>query len=70
MIGIVAASRHFAYGVWLFAAKWGLTVGDKARRKFGFVCLGLAILLVGIGIWTITGFVRTPANQVPYVQHD
>jgi succinate dehydrogenase / fumarate reductase cytochrome b subunit len=56
--------------VWLFAAKWGLTVGDKARRKFGFVCLGLAILLVGIGIWTITGFVSTPANQVPYVQHD
>ncbi len=70
VIGIVAASWHFAYGVWLFAAKWGLTVGDKARRKFGFVCLGLAILLVGIGIWTITGFVSTPADQVPWVQHD
>jgi succinate dehydrogenase / fumarate reductase cytochrome b subunit len=70
VIGIVAASWHFAYGLWLFAAKWGLTVGDKARRKFGFVCLGLAVALVGIGIWTITGFVRTPADQVPWVQHD
>ncbi|MGB8888185.1 MAG: succinate dehydrogenase [Candidatus Korobacteraceae bacterium] len=70
VIGIVAASWHFSYGVWLFAAKWGLTVGDKARRRFGFVCLGLAIALVGIGIWTISGFVRTPADQVPWVQHD
>ena len=70
IVAMIAICWHFSYGVWLFAAKWGLTVGDKARRKFGFVCLGLAILLVGIGIWTITGFVSTPANQVPYVQHD
>ncbi len=35
VIGIVAASWHFSYGVWLFAAKWGLTVGDGARQKFG-----------------------------------
>ncbi len=70
VIGIVAASWHFSYGVWLFAAKWGLTVGDKARRKFGFVCLGLAIALVGIGLWSVTGFVRTPAAQVPWVEHD
>ena len=70
VIGVVAASWHFSYGVWLFAAKWGLTVGDKARRKFGFVCLGLAIVLVGVGLWSITGFVRTPADQVPWVEHD
>ncbi len=70
VIGIVAASWHFAYGLWLFCAKWGITVGDKARRKFGFVCVGLAVVLVGIGIWTIAGFVTTPADQVPYVQHD
>ena len=70
VIGIVAASWHFAYGVWLFAAKWGITVGQNARRKFGFVCLGLAIALVSIGLWSVTGFVRTTADQVPYVEHD
>ena len=70
IIGITAASWHFSYGVWLFAAKWGFTVGDKARRKFGYVCLALAVLLVGIGLWSVTGFVRTPADQVPYVEHD
>lgn len=70
VIGIVAASWHFAYGVWLFAAKWGITVGEKARRRFGFVCLALAIALIGVGIWTISGFVSTPASQVPWVEHD
>ena len=52
MIGIVAASWHFAYGVWLFAAKWGFTVGEQARRKFGYVCLALAIALVGMGLYS------------------
>jgi succinate dehydrogenase / fumarate reductase, cytochrome b subunit len=70
VIGIVAASWHFAYGVWLFAAKWGFTVGEQARKKFGYVCLGLAILLVGVGLWSVRGFVNTPADQVPYVEHD
>ena len=70
VIGIIAVSWHFAYGVWLFAAKWGLTVGANSRRKFGYVCTALAVLLIGIGLWTITGFTRTPADQVPYVEHD
>ncbi len=69
-IGIVAVSWHFAYGLWLFAAKWGLTVGENARRKFGYVCFALALLLVGIGYWSVSGFLRTPAEQVPYVEHD
>ncbi len=33
VIGITAASWHFSYGVWLFAAKWGITVGEQARKK-------------------------------------
>jgi succinate dehydrogenase / fumarate reductase cytochrome b subunit len=70
VIGIVAVSWHFAYGVWLFAAKWGITVGENARKRFGYVCLALAVALVGIGLWSIAGFVRTPADQVPYIQHD
>ena len=61
VVGIVAASWHFSYGLWLFAAKWGFTVGEQARRKFGYVCLALAIALVGIGLYSITGFVQVPA---------
>src|SRR5689334_17091140 len=70
VVGIVAASWHFAYGVWLFAAKWGLTVGAQARRKFGYVCLALFLILIGMGFYSMGGFLRTPAQQVPYVEHD
>ena len=70
VVGIVAASWHFSYGLWLFAAKWGFTVGENARRKFGYVCLALAIALVGMGLYSIAGFIKTPADQVPYVEHD
>ena len=31
LVGIVCASWHFAYGLWLFAAKWGITQGDRSR---------------------------------------
>ncbi len=70
VVGIVAASWHFSYGVWLFAAKWGFTVGEQARRKFGYVCLALCIALVGMGLYSIAGFVRVPADQVPMIEHD
>jgi succinate dehydrogenase / fumarate reductase, cytochrome b subunit len=66
VIGIVATSWHFAYGVWLFAANWGLTIGAKARRNFGFVCFGLAIILVGIGLWTVYAFINSPPGNIPH----
>jgi succinate dehydrogenase / fumarate reductase cytochrome b subunit len=65
VIGIIAASWHFSYGLWLFAAKWGITVGDRARKYFGYLCTGLAVILIAIGLWTIKAFLATPADQVP-----
>ena len=65
VIGIVAASWHFSYGIWLFAAKWGFTVGERARRKFGFVCAVIAVALVAIGLVTIRGFLTTPRVPPP-----
>ena len=65
VIGIVAASWHFSYGIWLFAAKWGFTVGARARRKFGVVCTALGIVLVAIGLFTIRGFLNTPPVPAP-----
>jgi len=32
-IAMIATTWHFAYGIWLFAAKWGITPGDKARKR-------------------------------------
>ena len=63
VVGIIAASWHFSYGVWLFAAKWGITTGERARRRFGYVCLALALGLVSIGAISVVGFLRTPPER-------
>jgi succinate dehydrogenase / fumarate reductase cytochrome b subunit len=59
-VGIIAASWHFSYGLWLFAAKWGITTGERARRRFGYLCLVLALGLVSIGAASMYGFLSRP----------
>jgi succinate dehydrogenase / fumarate reductase cytochrome b subunit len=56
VIGIIAASWHFSYGLYLFAAKWGLTVSDKSRKTFGMVCTGIAITFIAVGLVTAVAF--------------
>jgi succinate dehydrogenase / fumarate reductase cytochrome b subunit len=63
-IGIIAASWHFSYGLWLFAAKWGITIGEKARRRFGYVCVLLALGLIMLGGMSMSGFFRTPLQPL------
>ncbi len=62
-VGIIAASWHFGYGLWLFAAKWGIFTGATARRKFGVVCLLVAIAFIAVGTVTMVAFLTSP--QVP-----
>jgi len=59
-VGIIAASWHFSYGLWLFAAKWGITTGEKARQRFGYICLVLALGLIALGALSMYGFLSTP----------
>jgi len=63
-LGIFAASWHFAYGLWLFAAKWGITTGDAARRKFGYVCFAIGLLFMTVGALTMISFLRTPLQPI------
>ena len=72
IIAMVAICWHFSYGVWLFAAKWGITPGVKARRRFGWVCLAGGVLLCLMGLVSIWAFINpananAPANALPAV---
>jgi len=56
VIAMIATCWHFAYGVWLFAAKWGITPGNVARKRFGWVCAigGAALCVMGlVSIFTV-----------------
>jgi succinate dehydrogenase / fumarate reductase cytochrome b subunit len=60
--GLIAASWHFAYGIWLFCAKWGIVSGEKARKRFLVLCLAFFFVLTGAGLASLTSF-RSHAQQ-------
>jgi succinate dehydrogenase / fumarate reductase cytochrome b subunit len=55
-MGLMAASWHLAYGVWLFAAKWGIVSGEKAQQRFLRVCLGFFLVMSGVGVASLYTF--------------
>src|SRR5580658_5465986 len=69
VIAMIATCWHFAYGIWLFAAKWGITPGDKARKRFGYVCTGFGAVLCLMGLISIWAVVykwpNAPADVMP-----
>ena len=69
VIAMVATTWHFAYGIWLFAAKWGITPGERARRRFGYVCgaVGSALCVMGlISIYAVVWkYPNAPADVMP-----
>ena len=62
--GLIAASWHFAYGIWLFCAKWGIVSGEKARKRFLAVCLAFFLVLVSAGLASLTSFRSRPQQPV------
>lgn len=45
MISVVAASYHFANGLWSFLVSWGITVGPRAQRVSSYVCMSLFAII-------------------------
>jgi succinate dehydrogenase / fumarate reductase cytochrome b subunit len=65
VIAMIAICWHFAYGVWLFAAKWGITPGATARKRFGYVCVALGFGLAVMGLMSIWAFVGPSSQSAP-----
>jgi succinate dehydrogenase / fumarate reductase cytochrome b subunit len=64
VVGLVAASWHFAYGIWLFCAKWGIVSGDKGQKKLLRACLALFLVLCGAGFASLYSFRSRPVQDV------
>jgi succinate dehydrogenase / fumarate reductase cytochrome b subunit len=58
VLGLVAASWHLAYGIWLFLCKWGIVTGEQARRRALRLSLGLFLLLTVVGLGSLRSFVK------------
>lgn len=64
VVGLIAASWHFAYGIWLFCAKWGIVVGDKAQKRFLALCLAFFFVLSGVGLASLASFRSRPQQPL------
>ena len=68
-IAMVATCWHFAYGGWLFCAKWGITPGVKARQKSGYAWGALGAVLCVMGFISMYAVVwkypNAPADVMP-----
>ena len=56
VIAMIATCWHFAYGIWLFAAKWGITPGNVARKRSGYACAAFGTIMCVMGlpsIWSV-----------------
>ncbi|HUC30948.1 MAG TPA: hypothetical protein VMR80_15230 [Candidatus Acidoferrum sp.] len=64
VVGLLAASWHFAYGIWLFSAKWGLVSGEQARKRLLALCLVFFFVLAGAGLGSLTSFRSHPQQPI------
>ena len=65
IVAMIAICWHFSYGIWLFAAKWGITPGNRARKRLGYVCAALGVALAVLGLASIWAFVGGKYPNVP-----
>ena len=65
IVAMIAICWHFAYGIWLFAAKWGITPGETARKRAGYFCAALGLVLVVMGLASIWAFISPQYQNAP-----
>ena len=65
IVGLIAASWHFAYGIWLFSAKWGIVSGEKAQQRLLRVCLAFFLLLSVVGLVSLYTFRSRFQQPIP-----
>jgi succinate dehydrogenase / fumarate reductase, cytochrome b subunit len=56
VVGIGCACFHFAYGLWLFCCKWGITSGARAQRVAGYAFAAFGVALAAAGYATLAAF--------------
>jgi succinate dehydrogenase / fumarate reductase cytochrome b subunit len=66
VVGIIAASWHFGYGLFLFCAKWGIAVSERSRKWVARAGIAIALLFIAVGLLTVRAFFRPgPAYNPP-----
>ena len=65
VIAMIATCWHFAYGIWLFSVKWGITPGDRARKRMGYATAAIGTALCIMGLWGMYAFISPQYRNAP-----
>ncbi|MCL6534098.1 MAG: succinate dehydrogenase [Armatimonadetes bacterium] len=64
-LGVIASSYHLFNGVWNFAIRWGIVIGDRAQRTLHKWCWVGFVLLSALGLIALAGFFMHEAPAPP-----
>jgi len=56
MLGVSLLVFHLANGLWTAAITWGLTISERAQRRWGYVCAAIGVALMGAAWASVIGF--------------
>ena len=65
VIAMIAVCWHFAYGRLAVCGQVGITPGETARRRFGWVCLAGGVVLAGLGLASIWASIGPKYRNAP-----
>jgi succinate dehydrogenase/fumarate reductase cytochrome b subunit (b558 family) len=65
LVGITAASFHFANGLWGFLFSWGITRTRASQRRSAYACAALGVLLFLLGANTVLYFATGSRFYLP-----
>lgn len=55
-LGVSMLVFHFANGLWTSAITWGLTITERAQKRWGYVCAGVGVAMMLMAWSSIVGF--------------
>jgi succinate dehydrogenase / fumarate reductase cytochrome b subunit len=58
LVGLLLSVFHLANGLWSMGIVWGLTTSARAQQLSSYVCAGIGILLAGLGVHGLIGFLQ------------
>ena len=56
IIGVLAATFHFANGIWAFLVSWGITVGPRAQKVSANICMGIFVIVAALFLLSLFAF--------------
>ncbi len=62
-IGITACVYHLANGIWTMGITWGVWTSPQAQRRAGWLCSGIGIAILVLGMSALFGMARVDRQQ-------